>query len=196
MHLNLKTRSALPWVAAALFFAPAAHAVTYKADPTKSSITFTFQQAGAANQGKFGKVDVTFTVTPDGAGNKLDVAIPVTSLDTGDKERDDTLRSADLFNVAKFPQAKFSAAKVTKVGADKYEATGKLTIRDVTRDVRVPLTFKTSNEGGKQSGTMSGQVVIKRLDYGVGQGEWKSTEWVGNDVTVKFSLRLLPAAGT
>jgi polyisoprenoid-binding protein YceI len=196
MHLNFSTRISLPWIAAALLLAPAAQAATYKADPAKSSLAFTFQQAGAANQGKFGKFDVTFTLAPDGASGKLDVAIPVVSLDTGDKERDDTLRSADLFNVAKFPQAKFSAAKVTKVGADKYEATGKLTIRDVTRDVRVPLTFKTVNEGGRQSGTMNGEVVIKRLDYGVGQGEWKSTEWVGNDVTVKFSLRLLPAAGT
>jgi polyisoprenoid-binding protein YceI len=194
MHLNFNLRASLPSIAAALLLAPAAHAVTYKADPAKSSLAFTFQQAGAANQGKFGKFDVTFTLAPDGAG-QLNVVIPVTSLNTDDKERDDTLRSADLFNVAKFPQAKF-AAKVTKVGADKYEATGKLSIRDITRDIRVPLTFKTTNEGGKPGGAMSGEVVIKRLDYGVGQGEWKSTEWVGNDVTVKFSLRLLPAAGT
>jgi polyisoprenoid-binding protein YceI len=194
MHPNFSTRISLPWIAAALLLTPAAQAATYKADPAKSSLAFTFQQAGAANQGKFGKFDVTLAL--DGpTGSQLNVVIPVASLDTDDKERDDTLRSADLFNVAKFPQAKF-AAKVTKVGPDKYEAVGKLSIRDVTRDVRVPLTFKTSNEGGQQSGTMSGQVVIKRLDYGVGQGEWKSTEWVGNDVTVKFSLRLLPVAGT
>jgi len=67
---------------------------------------------------------------------------------------------------------------------------GKLTIRDASRDVKIPLTFKTATEGGKQVGTMTGEVIIKRLDYGVGQGEWKSTEWVDNEVTVKFSLKL------
>jgi len=40
---------------------------------------------------------------------------------------------------------------------------------------------------------MAGKTVIRRLDFGVGQGDWKSTEWVGNEVTVTFNLRLIPA---
>lgn len=159
---------------------------TYKLDPAKSTLQFVFTQAGAKNDGKFAKYDVSFT--PE--SNALNVVVQVSSLDTGDKDRDSTLRSADLFNVAKFPQAKFAATKITHGAGDKYEAVGKLTIRDISRDVKIPLTFKTANEGGKQVGVMTGEVLIKRLDYGVGQGEWKSTEWVDNDVTVKFSLKL------
>jgi polyisoprenoid-binding protein YceI len=158
----------------------------YKLDPAKSTLQFVFTQAGAKNDGKFAKYDVSFT--PE--SNALNVVVQVSSLDTGDKDRDSTLRSADLFNVAKFPQAKFAATKITHGAGDKYEAVGKLTIRDISRDVKIPLTFKTANEGGKQVGVMTGEVLIKRLDYGVGQGEWKSTEWVDNDVTVKFSLKL------
>lgn len=160
--------------------------ITYKLDPAKSNLQFVFNQAGAKNDGKFTKYDVSFA--PE--SNALSVVVQVSSLDTGDEDRDSTLRSADLFNVAKFPQAKFAATKITHGAGDKYEAVGKLTIRDISRDVKIPLTFKMANEGGKQVGNMTGEIVIKRLDYGVGQGEWKSTEWVDNEVTVKFSLKL------
>jgi polyisoprenoid-binding protein YceI len=180
--------------AVAVLFAQAALAAptTYKLDPAKSTLTFAFKQAGAMNDGKFGKYDVTFTYAPDpAAANQLNVVVQTSSLETGDKDRDTTLRSADLFNVAKFPQAKFTATKITHGAGDSYEAVGKLTIRDASRDIKIPLTFKAASEGGKPVGTMTGQVVIKRLDYGVGQGEWKSTEWVDNEVTVKFSLRLV-----
>lgn len=170
---------------------PAQAATTYKLDPAKSSLSFTFVQAGAKSQGKFNKFDATFVFAPDQLdASKLEVVVQVDSLDTTDKERDEILRGADLFNVAKFPQAKFTSTKLTALDGGRYEVAGKLTIRDVTRDVRIPLTFKTANEGGKPVGTLSGSFVIKRLDFGVGQGEWKSTEWVANDVTISFSLRM------
>lgn len=190
--MNLRSRLLTSLFAAGLLMAQAAYAAstTYKLDPAKSSLTFSFIQAGGKNEGKFAKFDVSFAFDP-AAASSLNVVVQVSSLDTGDQERDDTLRTADLFNVAKFPQAKFTATKITKVNGDKYEAAGKLTIRDVSRDIKIPLTFTAKNEGGKQADTLTGEVLIKRLDFGVGQGEWKSTEWVGNDVTVKFSLRLL-----
>ena len=194
MYLRSRLLSSLA-VTAVLFSQSAfAAPVTYKLDPSKSTLQFVFNQAGAKNDGKFTKYDVSFTLAPEpNATNTLNVVVQVSSLDTGDKDRDSTLRSADLFNVAKYPQAKFSATKITHGAGDKYEAQGKLTIRDASRDVKIPLTFKTVNEGGKPVGVMTGEIVIKRLDYGVGQGEWKSTEWVDNEVTVKFSLRLLPS---
>jgi len=193
--MNLRSRLLTSLAACAVLFAqstPAA-AAAYKLDPAKSALTFVFNQAGAKNDGKFAKFDVAFSFGAEPtAVNQLNVVVQVSSLDTGDKDRDSTLRSADLFNVAKFPQAKFTATKITHGAGDKYEAVGKLTIRDASRDIKIPLTFKTAAEGGKQVGTMTGEVVIRRLDYGVGQGEWKSTEWVDNEVSVKFSLRLLP----
>ena len=126
------------------------------------------------------------------AASKLEVGVEVNSLDTGDKDRDDTLRGADLLSVAKFPQAHFSAAQIVKT-ATGFEASGKLTIRGVTRDTRVPFTFRTASEAGASVGYMSGKVTIRRLDFGVGQGDWKATDQVGNDVTVSFALRLVSA---
>ena len=165
----------------------------YALDGAKSALEYQFVQAGAQNKGRFRKFQVTFEVSPDGAApSLLDVVVDMTSLDTGDKERDDTLRSADLFDTAKFPQAHFAATQFTRT-ANGFDAVGKLTLRNVTRDVHVPFTFRTTDEQGKKVGYLTGKTTIKRLEFGVGQGDWKSTEWIGNDVTLNYSLRQLAA---
>ena len=151
-------------------------------------------QAGAQNKGKFTKFPTTLDFAADNlTRSKLDVIVEVGSLDSGDKERDETLRGPDLFDVAKFPQAHFTSTQITRT-ANGYDAVGKLTIRGVTRDAHVPFAFRTADEQGKPVGYLTGKTTIKRLDFGVGQGDWKSTEWVGADVTVTYSLRLAPGA--
>ncbi len=168
--------------------------VHYTLDPAKSTLEFTFLQAGAENQGRFTRFPLTFDFSPANfAGSRLEVTVEVGSLDTGDKERDDTLRGADLFAVARFPQAHFSATEFVKT-AQGFEAIGKLTIRGVARDARLPFTFRTADEHGIAVGYMSGKTRLRRLDFGVGEGDWKSTDWVGNEVGVSFALRLTPAA--
>ena len=161
-------------------FAADAH---YALDPAKSTLEYQFTQAGALNKGKFKKYTVTLDVAGD-APSKLDVVIEMGSLDTGDQERDDTLKTADLFSVAKFPQSRFTSSQITKT-ANGYDAVGKLTIRGVAKDVHVPFTFSPAN------GSLIGKVTIKRLDYGVGQGDWKATDHVGNDVAVTYALHLV-----
>jgi polyisoprenoid-binding protein YceI len=166
----------------------------YTVDSARSLLRFSFVQAGATNTGRLGKFTGNILFAPDNlAASKIDVTIDVTSLDTGDQERDDTLKGADLFDVKKFPQARFVATKFVASSAARFEAQGKLTIRNVTRDLKLPITFQTKTEQGKNVAYMTGRATIKRLEYGVGQGEWKSTEWVNDDVGVTFSLRLIPA---
>jgi polyisoprenoid-binding protein YceI len=170
--------------------ADAAAVTHYVLDPAKSSLEFTFVQAGAQNKGRFTRFQVAFDFAAENLGaSRLDVTVEINSLDTGDQERDETLRSADLFAVAKFPQAHFAASQINRT-ASGYEAVGKLTIRGVTRDARVPLAFRTATENGAAVGYMSGKTSVRRLDYGVGQGDWKATDQVGNDVGVSFALRL------
>ena len=91
----------------------------------------------------------------------------------------------------KFKQARFSATQIAKT-ATGYEAIGKLTIRDVTREARVPFALRTATESGASVVYMTGKTSVRRLDYGVGQGDWKATDQVGNDVGVTFTLRLAP----
>jgi len=162
----------------------------YVLDPAKSSLEFAFLQAGAKNKGRFKHFTVSFDFSPANPGaSRLDVTVDMNSVDTGDEERDTTLRGTDLFAVAKFPQAHFTASQINKTAAG-YEAVGKLTIRGVTRDMRVPFTFRTATENGAAAGYMSGKTSLRRLDYGVGQGDWKATDQVGDEVDVSFALRL------
>ena len=164
--------------------------VHYVLDPAKSSLQFNFVQAGATNHGRFTRFPVTLDFSSASqAPGRLDVTIEMASVDTGDGERDDTLKSDDLFAVAKFPQAHFSATQFNKT-ANGFEAAGKLTIRGVTRDARVPFTFRTATENGATVGYMNGKTTVKRLDYGIGQGDWKATDQVPDDVGVSFALRL------
>ena len=97
--------------AAAQAASPVTH---YVLDQAKSALEFTFMQAGAQNKGKFTRFAVNFDFSPENlADSRLEVTVEIGSLDSGDKERDDTLRSADLFAVAKFPQAHFSADRLS-----------------------------------------------------------------------------------
>jgi len=178
---------------AALADAPAG-APHFVADPAKSSLQFTFVQAGAQNTGKFTRFPVALDASADGTSvSKLDVTVDMTTLDSGDKDRDDTLRGPDLFSVAKFPKAHFVATQITKT-ANGFDALGKLTLRDATRDQHVQFTLRPVNEQGHPALYLTGKTTIHRLDYGVGQGDWKSTEWVGADVTVSYNVRLTPGS--
>jgi polyisoprenoid-binding protein YceI len=175
--------------ATASTFAADAPVTHYTLDPAKSTLEFQFEQAGAQNKGKFTKFQTTLDFSPDNPqAGKLDVVVDVNSLDSGDKERDDALRGTDLLSVAKFPQAHFTSTQITKT-ASGYDAAGKLTLHGVTRDIHVPFSLKIAD-----AAYLTGKTTLKRLDFGVGQGDYKSTEWVGGDVTVTYSLRLVPAA--
>ena len=157
----------------------------YTAVVTQSSLTYAFTQAGAGNQGRF----KSFTVSFDPAANRLDVVVDMRSYDTGDQQRNDTLGGKDFFDVAQYPQSHFNASRIEKT-ATGYAATGSLTLRGVTRTVTIPFTWRTAAMQGHSVGYLSGQTTLKRLDFGIGQGQWQSTEWVGAKVTVRFSLTL------
>jgi polyisoprenoid-binding protein YceI len=182
----------LAWLGAPA--AGAAPVVHYALDPAKSSLEFSFDQAGAQNKGRFTRFQVSFDFSPESlTASRLEVTVEMSSADTGDQERDDTLRGADLFAAAKFAQSHYTATQFAKT-ASGYEAVGKLTLRGVTRQLRVPFTFRNATENGVAVGYMSGRTTLRRLDFGVGQGEWKATDQLGNDVGVSFALRLTAAA--
>jgi polyisoprenoid-binding protein YceI len=159
---------------------------TYTLIPAKSSLTYTFTQAGGANVGSFKAFSVNF----DPTGGRLSVVIDMRSFDTGDQQRNSILRGKDLFDVAQYPQARFISMRIEKTPSG-FTARGLLTIRGVTRPATVSFTWRTvPAQGDGATGYLNGQSTIPRLDFGIGQGQWKSTEWVGNDVTVHYSLQL------
>jgi polyisoprenoid-binding protein YceI len=177
------------------FAAASAAATQYSVEAGKSHLGFTAQQSGGDFDGTFGKFTAQIAFADaDLAASHFDVQVDTSSVDTGDDERDTALRTPDLLDVEHFPKAHFVSTRFTRKSAGQYEAAGKLTIRDVTREVVVPFSFATASEGGKSVATLKGAVTLNRLDYGVGQGDWKDTTWVANEVRVKFDLRLAASA--
>jgi len=187
--------------------APAATAVRYVLDPANSTLEFRFRQAGATATGRFARfratldwpagVATTAKPTTDASmGAALEVVIDVASLDTADADRDGALRGTELFAVERFPQARFLARQLAAAaGAATGTGTpllarGSLQIRDRTRPIAVPLTLRLATESGKRVATLRGELPLRRLDYGVGQGEWQSTQWVDDEVVVRWDLRL------
>ena len=170
---------------------PAAAGVPhYVQAPAGSTLTFSFIQAGAENQGVFKQFATELNYDEKNlAAGSLKVAVQTGSFDTQDKDRNDTLAGADLLDPKKFPTAQFVATSLTR-GAKGIEAAGKLTLHGVTKDLKLPLDIRTTATGAE----ISGETTIKRLDYGVGTGDWKSTEWVGDEVKLQYKVALTRTA--
>ncbi|MGA2398529.1 MAG: YceI family protein [Steroidobacteraceae bacterium] len=165
-----------------------ASAATYAADPASSRLEFTGVQAGAAFKGVFHQFTAAVDFDPAAlASARIEVTIEVKSEDSGDKDRDDTMRGADIFDVAHFPTAHYVTRSITRT-ATGFSAVGALTLRGVTKDVPIEFKFASAAAGA----TLSGTAELKRLDFGVGRGDWKNTDWVADAVKVAFSLNLKP----
>jgi polyisoprenoid-binding protein YceI len=176
------------WLAAAVAAGAQAAPASYVADPAASRLEYVGVQAGAEFKGVFHKFTAAVDFAPDAlAGAHFDVLVDLNSLDTQDKDRDTTMRGPDIFDVAHWPSAHYVTRSFTKTAAG-YVAQGALTLRGVTKEVPVTFQFTPAPGGAKLVGT----ATLKRLDFGVGRGDWKSTEWVGDVVKVNFSLVLEP----
>jgi polyisoprenoid-binding protein YceI len=163
-------------------------ATSYTTELGTSRLEFTGVQAGAEFKGVFHKFTAAIDFAPDALSNAhFDVQIDMNSLDSMDKDRDGTMRGGDIFDVAHFPTAHYVTRSFSKTAAG-YAAIGALTLRGVTKDVPIDFQFAATSSGAKLTGTAK----LKRLEFGVGQGDWKSTEWVGDTVNVAFSLVLKP----
>ena len=168
--------------------ASAAGPATYSADPQQSRLEFLGVQAGAEFKGTFHKFSADIEFAPDAlASSRFDVQIDMKSVDSMDKDRDTTIRGPDIFDVVHWPAAHYVTRGFTKTAAG-YSAVGALTLRGVTKDVPIDFQFTQGAAGAK----LEGSAKLKRLDFGVGQGDWKSTEWVADAVKISFSLVLKP----
>jgi polyisoprenoid-binding protein YceI len=161
---------------------------SYTAEADKSRLEFTGMQAGAEFKSVFHKFTAAVDFSPDAlAGARFDVVVDMNSVDSMDKDRDGTMRGGDIFDAAHFPTAHYVTRSFTKTAAG-FAALGALTLHGITKDVPIDFAFTPISGGAKLVGTAK----LKRLDFGVGRGDWKSTEWVADTVNVAFSLLLQP----
>lgn len=176
----------LRWTGLAAFcIAAPILAATLQADPAKSTVSATFKQLNVPVSATFKKF--TAQIDYDAAKpetSKANVDIEIGSFDLGDPDYNKEVMKKEWFNAAQFPKASFISSQIKSGGAGKLDVTGKLTIKGKTTDVHFPLTV--SKDGANQ--VFDGTLPIKRLTYGIGDGEWKDTSVVADEVLIKFHI--------
>lgn len=154
--------------------------------PDESSITFKGVQNGAPASGKFKKFTGTIHFDPnDLNASNVKIVIDMNSVSMSYADFTSALLSDDWFNVKLFPNAIFEAAHFTKLNNNRYKANGSLTIRD--KSVPIEISFNAKEQPGNQI-LVTGSTIVKRTQFGVGQGEWSDTDAIKDNVDVAFSV--------
>lgn len=156
-------------VASSAFAAP----LSYNADLSHSEIGFKVKHMViSTTSGQFDKFDGKIIWDAEDVKNsKMDVTLQVASVNTNDEKRDKHLKADDFFDVAKYPTIKFVSDKVEKDGKN-FVVTGKLTIKDVTKEIKIPFTASQEIQdpwGMKRMG-LEGEFTINRKDYNINFG--------------------------
>ena len=185
MHLPSLLRAAALTSAALLATVPAW--AQQKLIPAQSSVAFTARQMGVPLQGHFSQFDAQLAFDPAKlASSKIAFTVNTGSATLGSRETDAELPKAEWFNTAQFPQATFQSSSIKALGGAKFEVAGKLSIKGNAHDVVVPVTLVQTGAATLANGTL----VLKRLAYKIGDGDWADTSMVADDVQVQFKLAL------
>ncbi|MFZ5657399.1 MAG: YceI family protein [Pseudomonadota bacterium] len=155
-----------------------------------STLSFATKYQGEVFTGRFPAFTTRLSFDPARpAASRLDVTIALGGTTTGNEERDATLKHADFFNVAKFPQARFVATRFRALGGNRYAADGQLTLRGVSRPVTLGFTWTPG-----AAPVLTGRATVKRLDFGVGGGDWADTSLIPNEVAISTKVVFRPVA--
>jgi polyisoprenoid-binding protein YceI len=172
---------------------PLLAADVYTIDKTHSDVSFQIRHFASKVRGRFTDFEGTILAdTSKPEASSVVFTIKTASIDTGNADRDNHLRSPDFFDAAKYPEITFKSAKITPTGKDKFDVAGKLTIRGVTKDVTIPVVYLGSvkDPGGNERASFELSTKLNRKDYGI---NWNKALdqggfMLGDDVDVTIAL--------
>jgi polyisoprenoid-binding protein YceI len=203
--VNRKTVLALGWallLPALLATSAVADPAVYKVDPDHSGVAFSIRHFVSNVPGRFRDFDGSIRYDKLSPGiSSVEFTARVASIDTGNNDRDEHLRSADFFDAQKFPTVTFTSSEVKAVDADTLEVTGDLTMHGVTKRITIPVevlgTVKTPN--GEKAGFQA-LFTVNRKDFGItwnrvlDAGGTVLGEDVKIDVEIEGNRQVVPAA--
>ena len=173
---------------------------TWNIDPAHSAAEFKVKHMMISNvKGKFtGLSGVLKLDETDYTHSVVEASIASASLTTGDEQRDGHLKSADFFDVEKFPTLTFKSANIDSAGGPDYKVTGDLTIHGVTKSVVLSVedvSEPSKDPWGNHRIGLSGSTKINRKDFGL---TWNSAletggVLVGEDVTISLDVQFIKA---
>lgn len=184
MTIRLTTPTAVAAALAGLLAASPAVAADYVQAPG-STLAFASKYDGEVFVGTFPGFKTQLSFDPaNPASGKLDVEIPLAGAKSGNGDRDSTLLGADFFNVAKFAQARYTASGFRALGNGQYAADGTLELRGVSKPVTLTFTWKPGTQP-----VLSGKATVKRLDFGVGGGDWADTKVIPDETAISTVVK-------
>ena len=169
-------------------------------DGAHSGINFSIRHMVVSKvRGRFGKFGGTLEVDDgDLTRSTIEVTIDASSIDTGTAQRDDHLRSADFFDVERFPELRFHGKRIEQAGRDHYRVLGDLTIRDVTREVTLDVEYggRAKDPWGNERAGFLAKASIDRKDFGL---QWNQVLeagglLVGDRVDIELEVQAVKAA--
>lgn len=168
-----------------------ARAANWKMDPAASRLEFaaTFERTPAPGGFKAFDVQMHFDLQKL-TDSRLDVSIRVPSAYMANADINKAIAGIEWFDFSRHQQAEFHATDIHSLKTDAqtghYIAHGTLDLKGVRQPVEVPFSWSAAGDDA----TMDGEFTIKRSAFGIGTGEWATTDVIGPDVTVKFHVRL------
>lgn len=153
-----------------------------------STLGFSGKYQGEAFKGRFPGFATVFSFDPAKlAAARLTVVIPLASATAGNPDYDSELRGSAFFDSSKFPQARYTATKFRSLGGNRYAADGTLSLRGASKPVTLTFTWTAGTQP-----VLAGTAVVKRLDFGVGGGEWADTSVIPNEIRVDTRVLFRP----
>ncbi|ANQ86037.1 YceI family protein [Azoarcus olearius] len=179
--------AALGLLAASLALSTAAYAVEFtQVNAAASRVDFSYKQMGVGMDGRFGKADFQLAFDPARPeAGRAAIDIDLASIDTGSAEANAESAAKAWFDTARHPRASFRATRVKALGGNRFEAAGTLTIKGRSQEVTAPFTFNAQGNAG----VFDGSFVLRRSDFGIGEGEWADPSIVANEILVKFHVQ-------
>ena len=179
--------------AAAVLAASPVLADTYVIDKSHSDASFQIRHMMSKVRGQFtdyaGSINVD-PAKPESAS--VEFTVKTASIDTANENRDKDLRSPNFFDVEKFPEITFKSTKIKATGKDKYDVTGTLTMRGVSKEVTLPVQFLGFGKDpwGNEKAGFAIDFTLNRKDFGLVWNKTLDTGGVllGDDVWVSINL--------
>ena len=171
---------------------------TYAIDKAHSEATFQVRHLLTKVRGHFSDFEGTIEYNEaDPERSVVNITIQAASVDTRERDRDNHLRSADFFDVEKFPTLTFRNTAITRKG-ERFDVAGDLTIRGVTRPVTFDVTSlgKARDPWGNERIAFEAEATINRKDFGLNWNAALETGGflVGDEVKISLSAQAIPAA--
>ena len=187
-----------PAIAFGLIFARSIEAEdVYKIDPAASAIEFRVKQFLGTVKGKFSQVSGTIDLDREHpASSNVAATIQVRSIDTAIAKRDEHLRSADFFNVAKYPQITFRSRSVKQTGNDTGDIVGELAMHGVKKEIMLHVKFLGLKGAGaaQRSRWHVTAEPIKRSEFGLVFSQTaESVSMIGDTVTATMEIEAVKA---